>query len=92
MFVANFDREKEQLAIKRKGHKRIKSYNQQRNEFRHFALKGLFDIFLTSKGENIAFPPPSPPCNVAPLFELPIENTKNTPTLGQGRGVDSFVL
>ena len=78
MFVTNFGREKEQLAIKRKGHKRIKSYNQQRHEFRHFALKGLFDIFLTSKGENIAFPPPFPPCNVAPLFELP-QKTQKTP-------------
>ena len=42
-----------------------KSYNQQRNELTQFALKGLYDVFLTSKGENITFPPPSPPCNVA---------------------------
>ena len=28
---------------------------------RHFALKkGLFDVFLTSKWENIAFSPPIP--------------------------------
>ena len=50
---------------------------------RHFALKGLFDVFLTSKEENIAFPPPSPPRNVVPLLELPLEK-KNTPTLNGG--------
>ena len=32
---------------------------------------------MTSKGENKAFPPPSPPCNVVPLFELPIESNKH---------------
>ena len=37
-------------------------------------------MFLTSKGENIAFPPPSPPCNVVPLFELPVD----TPSLNGG--------
>ena len=41
------------------------------------ALKGLSDISLTSKGENKALPPPSPPYNVVPLFELPIENNKH---------------
>jgi len=61
---------------------------------RHFALKGHFDVFLTSKGENIAFPPSSLPCNVVPLFELPLENNKHPyfEWRGQGRGVDSFVL
>ena len=33
-------------------------YNRRQNELRHFPLKGLFDVFLTSKGENIAFPKP----------------------------------
>ena len=47
------------------------SYNRWQNELRHFTLKGLFDIFLTSKGEKIAVPPPFPPYNVVPLFELP---------------------
>ena len=39
------------------------------------------------------FPPPSPPCNVVPLFELPLENKKhrNFEWRGQGRGVDSYV-
>ena len=46
-------------------------YNQRQNEFTHFTLKGLFGISLTSQGQNIAFPPPSPPYNVVPLFELP---------------------
>ena len=41
------------------------------------AVKGLSDVSLTSKGENKAFPPPSPPYNVVPLFELPIENNKH---------------
>ena len=43
-------------------------------------LKGLSDVLQTSKGENIAFPPPSPPCNVVPLFEL---TYRNTPTLNK---------
>ena len=48
----------------------------------------------TSKGENKAFPSPSPPCNVVPLIELVIKNNKH-PNFEQwvgGRGVDSFVL
>ena len=55
---------------------------------------GLFKVLLTSKGGNIAFPPPSPPCNVVPMFELPIENNKhpNFEWRGQGRAADSFVL
>ena len=51
---------------------------------------GFFYVSLTSKGDNIAFPSPSPPSNVVPLFKLPIENNKH-PTFewrGQGRGVD----
>ena len=61
---------------------------------RHLALKGLFDVFLTSKEENIAFPPPSPPLNVVPLFELPLENNKhpNYEWRGPGWGVDCYVL
>ena len=61
---------------------------------RHPPLKGLFDVFLTSKGEKIAFPPPSPPCNVVPLFKLSSENNKhsNFEWRGQGRDVDFFVL
>ena len=58
------------------------------------AVKGLFDVFLTSKGENVAFPPRSSPCSVVPLFELPLENNKhpNFEWRGWGRGVDSYVL
>ena len=68
-------------------------YNRRQNELRHFALNGLFDVFRTSKGEKVAFPPPSPPCNVVPLFELPLENKKhpNFEWRGQGRGADSYV-
>ena len=43
-------------------------------------LKELSDVLQTSKGENIAFPPPSPPCNVVPLFKL---TYRNTPTLNK---------
>ena len=43
----------------------------------HFALKGHSDALLTCRGENKGFSPPSPPCNVVPLFELPIENNKH---------------
>ena len=66
----------------------VEGNNRRQNELRHFALNGLFDVFRTSKGEKITFPPPSPPCNVVPLFELPLEN-KNTSQLwmeGTGEG------
>ena len=54
---------------------------------------GLFYVLLTSKGVNIAFPPPSPPCNyVVPKFKLPTETT-NTPTLNGGdRGMVWILL
>ena len=67
------------------------SYIRQQNELRHH---GAFYVLLTSKGGNIAFPPPSYPCNVVPMFELPIENNKhpNFKWREQGRGADSFVL
>ena len=66
--------------------------NRRQNQLRHFALNGLFDVFRTSKGEKIAFPPPYPPCNVVPLLKLPLENKKhpNFEWRGQGRGVDSY--
>ena len=32
------------------------NHNRQQNKSRHFALKGLSDVLLTSKGENKAFP------------------------------------
>ena len=53
-----------------------------------------FYVLLTSKGEVIAFPPPSPPSKVVLMFELPRENNKhpNFEWRGQGRGTDSFVL
>ena len=53
----------------------------------HFVFKGIFDVFLTSKEENLAFSAPSPSCNVMPLFELSQENCKhpNFEWRGQGR-------
>ena len=62
--------------------------------WRLFALKGLSDVLLASRVENTAFPPPSPLCNVVPLFELPTDNNKhsNFERRGEQRGVDSFVL
>ena len=55
---------------------------------------GLFFILLNSKRGNVAFPPPSPPCKVVPMFELPIENNKhpNFEWRGKGGSADSFVL
>ena len=55
--------------------------------------KWTFWRFPDFKGEKIMFPHPSPPCNVVPLFELPLENKKhpNFEWRGQGRGVDSYV-
>ena len=69
------------------------TFNRRQNELRPFALNGLFDFFRTSKGDKRAFPPPSPPCNVVPLFELTLENKKhpNFEWRGQVRGVDSYV-
>ena len=57
--------------------KKLVTNLQRQNQLRHFAKMGLFDILMTSKGENKAFPPPSPPCNIVPLFKLPIENKKH---------------
>ena len=52
-----------------------------------FALKGPSDILLTWKEENYkAFSPPSPPCNVVPLFELRIENNKHPNFVWRGGG------
>ena len=45
-------------------------YNRRQNEMRHLALNGLFDVFLTSKGKNIAFSPPPPPPPIHPLHEM----------------------
>ena len=42
-----------------------------------FTLKGLSEVLPTLKGENKAFPPDYPPCNVVLLFELPLENNNN---------------
>ena len=61
-------------------------FNRRQNELRHFALKGLFDVLLTSKEKNITFPPPSPPCNVVPKFELSLENNKLPTLKGGDRG------
>ena len=53
--------------------------------------------FLTFSGlqkkKKKAFPPPSPPLSVVPLFELPLENKKhpNFEWRGQGRVVDPYV-
>ena len=41
---------------------------------RHFTWKGVFDVSPTN-----ACPPPSSPCNVVLLFELPVENNKHDP-------------
>ena len=60
----------------------------------NFALKGFFEVLLTSKGESNAFPPPSLPCNVVPMFELPIRNNKhlNFEWRKQGRGGGVWIL
>ena len=68
----------------------LSNYNRQQNELRHF------EVFLTSKGENIPFPPPIPSmqCCTAvwatyrkqQTHHLWIEGT------GGGGGVDSFGL
>ena len=59
------------------------TYNRRQNELRHFALN--WAIFF-SEGGNIAFPPPSPICNIVPMFELPTENNKHPIFEWRGRG------
>ena len=44
----------------------------------------LSDVLLTSKGENKAFPPPSPPCHVVHMFLSYLRKTTNTPSLNGG--------
>ena len=41
--------------------------------------RAFFDILLTLKGEDKdkTFPPSPPPCNVVPMFALPVENNKH---------------
>ena len=53
-----------------------------------------FVRFINFKARKYSFPSPSPPCNVVPLFWLPIENNKhpNFEWRGQGRDADSFGL
>ena len=56
--------------------------------------KGRLTRLANLKEGNKSFPPLPPPCNVVPLFELPVENKKhpNYEWTGLGRGVDCFVL
>ena len=70
------------------------SFNRRQNELRQFTLNwAFFKFYWLQKGEY-SFSHPSPPCNVVPLFELPLKNNKhlNFEWTGQGRGVDSFHL
>ena len=43
-------------------------YNRRQNELRHFAQNWAFSRFMDFKRRKYSFPPPSPPCNVVPLF------------------------
>ena len=66
--------------------------NQRQNELRHFSQNWAFLGFTNFKRRKYSFC--SPPCNVVPMFELPIEKNRhpNFEWRGQGRGEDSFVL
>ena len=44
------------------------AYNGRQNELRHFAQNRAFLCFINFKRRKYSFPPPSPPCNVVPLF------------------------
>ena len=46
----------------------LASYNRRQNELRHFAQNWAFLRFMDFKRRKYSFPPPSPPCNVVPLF------------------------
>ena len=63
---------------------------------RHFALKGLSNILPAKKKRKKILYPPQPPCDVVPLFKLPVENN-NHPNLrwrrkrgGGGGGIVLF--
>ena len=72
---------------------RLGNYNRRQNELRHFALElGFFTFYWFQKEKKIAFLPPSPPCNVLPMFELPTEKNNWTPQfwmegIGEGCGL-----
>ena len=52
------------------------SFNRRQNELRQFALNwAFFKFYWLQKGEY-SFSHPSLPCNVVPLFELPLKNNK----------------
>ena len=48
--------------------KSLKTYNRRQNESRHLAQNWAFLRFINFKRRKYSFPPPSPPCNVVPLF------------------------
>ena len=52
----------------------------------------LSDVLLTSKGENKAFPPPSPPCHVVQMFLSYPWKTTNTPSLNGGERGGVWIL
>ena len=72
----------------------LQPYKWRQDELRRFAQNWAFLRFINFKRRKYSFPPSSPPCNVVPLFYLPVENNKhpNFEWRGQGRGADSFVL
>ena len=55
-------------------------------------VETLSDVLLTLKGENKAFPSPSPACIVVPLFKLPTENNKHPNCEWRRGGGVSIVL
>ena len=68
------------------------SYNRQQNELRHIALKGLFNVFLTSKREKIALPPSIPSIQCCATVWATFRKQQTPQLWMEGRGVDSFVL
>ena len=48
--------------------------------------RGFLIFYLFPEWKNKAFPPPSPPCNVVPQFELHITNNKCPNFEGRGGG------
>ena len=44
------------------------TFNRRQNELRHFTQNWAFLRFINFKRRKYSFPPPSPPCNVVPLF------------------------
>ena len=71
------------LSLRRSSSRNVPQRRWVRRNICHLQAR-LSDVLLTSKGENKAFPPPSPPCHVVQMFLSYLQKTTNTPSLNGG--------